>query len=107
MGSSNATEELSWVKSNKAEVGYDFPVLIDKNNVLADKWGATVTPEVYYLDSKNVLLYHGAIDNDRGGRNITEAYLKTAFDSSLSGKAIAKTRANAFGCEIKRASGAK
>ena len=104
---SNATEELSWVKSNKAEVGYDFPVLIDKNNVLADKWGATVTPEVYYLDSKNVLLYHGAIDNDRSGKNITEGYLKTAFDSSLSGKAIAKTRANAFGCEIKRAGGAK
>lgn len=104
---SNATEDLNWVKTNKAEVGYDFPVLIDKNNVLADKLGATVTPEVYYLDSKNVLLYHGAIDNDRSGRNITEPFLKTAFDSSLSGKAIAKTRANAFGCEIKRAGGAK
>jgi peroxiredoxin len=100
---SNATEDLNWVKSNKTEFGYNFPLLIDKNNVLADKWGATVTPEVYYLDAKNVLLYHGAIDNDRSGRNITDQYLKTAFDSALAGKAIAKTRANAFGCEIKRA----
>jgi len=100
---SNATEDLNWVKSNKTDFGYNFPVLIDKNNVLADKWGATVTPEVYYLDSKNVLLYHGAIDNDRSGRNITDAYLKAAFESALAGKAIAKTRANAFGCEIKRA----
>ncbi len=99
---SNATEDLNWVKSNKAEFGFNFPVLIDKGNVLADKWGATVTPEVYYLDAKNVLRYHGAIDNDRGGKNITEQYLKTAFDSALGGKEIVKTRANAFGCSIKR-----
>ena len=36
---SNATEDLTWVKSNIAEFGYKFPVLIDKDNVLADKWG--------------------------------------------------------------------
>lgn len=99
---SNATEDLNWVKSNKAEFGYNFPILIDKGSVLADKWGATVTPEVYYLDSKNVLLYHGAIDNDRSGKNITDQYLKTAFDSALGGKPMVKTRANAFGCSIKR-----
>lgn len=99
---SNATEDLGWVKSNIAEFGYKFPVLIDKGNVLADKWGATVTPEVYYFDAKNKLMYHGAIDNDRGGKNITDPYLKAAFNASLDGKAIAKTRANAFGCGIKR-----
>jgi peroxiredoxin len=99
---SNVTEDLNWVKSNITEFGYKFPVLIDKGNVLADKWGASVTPEVYYFDNKNVLLYHGAIDNDRTGKNIQERYLKTAFDSVLGGKKIEKTRANAFGCTIKR-----
>jgi len=100
---SNATEDLTWVKSNMAEFGYQFPMLIDKDNVLADKWGATVTPEVYYLSKKNVLLYHGAIDNDRSGKNVQETFLKAAFDSSLSGKAIEKTKTAAFGCTIKRA----
>ena len=99
---SNVTEDLNWVKSNATEFGYKFPILIDKGNVLADKWGATVTPEVYYFDGKNVLLYHGAIDNDRSGKNIQERYLKTAFDSALGGKKIEKTRANAFRCTIKR-----
>ncbi len=98
---SNHTESLDWVKSHAAET-YKFPVLIDKGNVWADKLGATVTPEIYYLDSKNTLLYHGAIDNDRSGKAITENYLRIAFDSSLSGKTIARTRANAFGCSIKR-----
>lgn len=100
---SNATEDLNWVKTDAAAVGYKFPVLIDKGNVFADKLGATVTPEVYYLDAKNVLLYHGAIDNDRSGKAITDTYLKTAFDASLAGKKIDKTKANAFGCTIKRA----
>lgn len=98
---SNHTESLEWVKSNAAE-NYKFPVLIDKGNVLADKLGATVTPEAYYFDAKNVLQYHGAIDNDKSGKAITDPYLKTAFDASLAGKTIAKTRANAFGCSIKR-----
>ena len=100
---SNSTESADWVKSHAAET-YKFPVLIDKGNVLADKLGATVTPEAYYFDAKNVLLYHGAIDNDKNGKAITDNYLRVAFDSALGGKAIAKTRANAFGCSIKRAS---
>ena len=99
---SNASEDLTWVKSNVAEYGYQFPVLIDKGNALSDKWGATVTPEVFYLDKKNVLMYHGAIDNDRSGKNVQEQFLKTAFDSALAGKAITKTKTAAFGCSIKR-----
>lgn len=99
---SNATESLDWVKSSAAEVGYKFPVLIDKGAVLADKLGANVTPEVFFVDAKNVLLYHGAIDNDRSGRNITDPFLRTAFDSFLAGKVITRSSANAFGCSIKR-----
>ncbi len=98
---SNASESLEMIKANAAE-NYKFPVLIDKGNVLADKLGANVTPEAFYFDAKNVLLYHGAIDNDRSGKNITTDYLKTAFDASLTGKKIEKTSANAFGCSIKR-----
>lgn len=99
---SNSSESLDWVRSNKTEYGYKFPVLIDKGNVIADKLGATVTPEVYYVDAKGILLYHGAIDNDRSGRNVTTNYLRTAFEESLSGKKVARTSANAFGCTIKR-----
>ena len=99
---SNSTEDLNWIKSNIGEYGYKFPVLIDKSNALADKWGATVTPEVFYFNAKNVLVYHGAIDNDRSGKTVTEAYLKSAFDATLSGKPVTKTKANAFGCTIKR-----
>jgi peroxiredoxin len=98
---SNHTESLEWVKSNAAE-NYKFPVLIDKGNVIADKLGANVTPEVYYVNENNVLVYHGAIDNNRGGDSITENYLRDAVEANLSGKAVAKPSAKAIGCSIKR-----
>ena len=98
---SNHTESLEWVKSHAAEK-YNFPVLIDKGNVLADKLGAEVTPETYYINEQNVLVYHGAIDNSRNGGNITENYLRDAVEANLSGKPVARKNANAFGCNIKR-----
>jgi peroxiredoxin len=100
---SNAPESLDWVRSHASEVGYQFPVLIDKGNVLADKLGATVTPEFYYFDKQNVLLYHGALDNDRSGSNVTINYLRDAFDSALSKQPIKTAKTNAIGCSIKRA----
>lgn len=98
---SNSTETLAQIKSH-ADATYRFPVLIDSGNALADRLGAQSTPEVFLFDSKNVLVYHGAIDNDRSAANITKDYLRAAFDALLSGKAVATTNTAAFGCSIKR-----
>lgn len=100
---SNATESLDFVKTNVTERGYSMPMLIDKGNIIADKFGATVTPEVYLFDKDGKLVYRGAIDNDRSGENITARPLQDAVDSMLAGKAVAKTETKAFGCTIKRA----
>ena len=100
---SNSTESLDWVSSHAKEVGYKFPVLIDKGNVLADKLEASVTPEFFYFDKENVLLYHGALDNDRSAKNVTINYLRDAFDSALSKQPIKTPSTNVIGCSIKRA----
>ena len=97
----NSTESLETVRAHAAAT-YKFPVLIDSGNVLADKLGANVTPETYFLNADNVLLYHGAIDNDRSGRNVTADYLRSAVDAALSGKKVDRAEANAFGCSIRR-----
>ena len=98
---SNATESPDQVKAHAAAT-FKFPVLIDKGSSLADKLGAGVTPEAYYIDASNVLLYHGAIDNDRSGGNITEPYLRAAIEAGLAGKKVPRASANAFGCSIRR-----
>jgi peroxiredoxin len=97
----NVTESAETVMKHSA-VTYKFPVLVDKQGMLADRLGASHTPEAYFLDGKNVLVYHGAIDNDRSGRNITVSYLKNAFDASLAGKKVDRTFVEAFGCSIQR-----
>jgi peroxiredoxin len=99
---SNSSEDLAWVTSTRNENFAEIPVLIDTGNVIADKLGANVTPEAYFFDANNTLIYHGAIDNDRSGKNPTEKYLGNAFDLALAGKKVETTRANAFGCSIKR-----
>jgi peroxiredoxin len=101
---SNSSEGLDWVKSH-AEENYKFPVLIDKGNVFADRLGANVTPEAFFFDAAGALVYHGAIDDDRSGRNVKTSYLRAAFDATLIGKKVETVIANAFGCSIKRANG--
>jgi peroxiredoxin len=101
---SNATEDLAWVTRHSTE-NYKFTVLIDEKNVFADKLGASFTPEVYYFNTNDVLDYHGAIDNDRYGRNITRQFLKTALDEKLGGGSISVQDTRAFGCTIKRVNG--
>ena len=99
----NATEDAAVVKAHASEHKLSFTILKDPGNKIADKLGATVTPEAYFLDANNKLLYHGRIDNARNAAQIETNDLRNALDAALAGKAIEKTEAKAFGCSIKRA----
>jgi peroxiredoxin len=100
---SNSTESADDMKAHAADNKLSFVMLQDKGNKIADKLGASVTPEVFLLDANNKLVYHGRIDNSRSGTNIESNDLRDAMDAMLSGKPITKTQADAFGCSIKRA----
>lgn len=100
---SNATEAPDVIKSHADANKLSFPIVKDAGNKIADRLGATVTPEAYFLDAGNKLVYHGRIDNSRNGSGITSSELREAIEAALAGKPVAKTSANAFGCSIKRA----
>jgi len=100
---SNVKEDAAAVKAHAAEHNLTFTILKDPVNKIADKLGASVTPEAYFLDANNKLLYHGRIDNARNPEQIETSDLRNALDAALAGKAIEKTEAKAFGCTIKRA----
>jgi len=100
---SNVAEDAAAVKAHAAEKGLTFPILKDPGNKVADKLGATRTPEAYFLDANNKLLYHGRIDNSQNPSAIESNDLRTALDAALAGKPIEKSEAKAFGCNIKRA----
>ncbi len=100
---SNVAEDASSAKAHAAEKGLNFAILKDPGNRVADQLGATRTPEAYFLDGNNKLLYHGRIDNSQNPAAIEANDLRNAIDSSLAGKPIEKPEAKAFGCSIKRA----
>ena len=100
---SNVAEDTAAIKAHAAEHKLSFPILKDAGNKIADKLGANVTPEAYFLDASNKLLYHGRIDNARNVALLETSDLRNALDAALAGKAVEKTEAKAFGCSIKRA----
>src|SRR5215213_5925579 len=100
---SNVAEDAAAVKAHAGENKLSFPILKDPGNKIADKLGATVTPEAYFLDGANKLLYHGRIDNSRNAAQVESSDLRNALDAALGGKTVEKTEAKAFGCSIKRA----
>ena len=79
-----------------------YTVLVDENNVVADKFGATHTPHIFVLDTKGVVKYVGAIDDDQSGRSVKKQYLRDALDSVIAGKEPTETKTEAKGCTIKR-----
>ncbi|HVF43642.1 MAG TPA: redoxin domain-containing protein [Pyrinomonadaceae bacterium] len=99
---SNVAELAPEVKQHAAEKGLKFTILKDKDNRIADRFDAQVTPEAYLLDASGKLVYHGRIDNSRSGDSITASELRDAIDAVLSGRAVEKQEAKAFGCSIKR-----
>lgn len=101
---SNNTEPAAEVKSHAGEKHLTFTILKDDGNKIADRLGATRTPEAYVIDASGKLVYHGRIDNSQNTANITSSDLRDALDEMLSGKAITKTGGAAFGCSIKRVS---
>jgi peroxiredoxin len=100
---SNVSEPAAEVKSHAAEKHLTFTILKDEGSKLADRLGAQRTPEVYFLDAGNKLVYHGRIDTAQNIESVTANDLREALDAALAGKPIAKTEAKAFGCTIKRA----
>lgn len=101
---SNKQESVDEIREHNEKNNFNFLVLKDANNVIADKLQATVTPEIYVLNSDFEILYHGRIDDSRRANEIKSNDLINALENVLSGKEVEVKKTKAFGCTIKRIS---
>ncbi|NJD23095.1 MAG: thioredoxin family protein [Melioribacter sp.] len=99
---SNKQESVDEIKDHAESNKLDFIILKDLNNVVADKFNASFTPEIYVLNSNSEILYHGRIDDGRRESDVKSKDLRTALDEILSGKKVSVSETKAFGCSIKR-----
>jgi thiol-disulfide isomerase/thioredoxin len=92
-------------RKHASEYGYDFPVLLDPDQTLARRVGATVTPEAAVLDRAGNVVYIGRIDDTfysfgRRREMPTSHELRDALDAVIEGRPVAKVSAPPIGCEI-------
>ena len=99
---SNRRESVKEIAEHNKANKFHFVVLKDLKNEVADNFRARRTPEIYLLDEKRILRYHGAIDNSQ--HDPETPYLREALDLVVAGKEIPKAlkKTKAFGCTIKR-----
>ncbi len=98
----NRTEPATEVSEHAAKHGFPFPVYKDDNNTVADRFGASVTPEAYVIDRTGKVVYHGSIDDSQEIRRVKTERLRTALDAVLAGRPVPQTETKAFGCTIKK-----
>jgi len=99
---SNKQEDAEEVKAHADENGLEFIILKDPNNIIADRFEAKYTPEIFVLNSDFNILYHGRIDDSRKESNVESMDLRVALDEILEGQEVSITETKAFGCTIKR-----
>ena len=85
--------------------GLAFTMLFDSDKALAATLNATVTPEVFVLNSRSEIVYSGKIDNwvnDLGKKKleVSDHYLENALNSYLQGKEIGPKHTEPIGCLI-------
>jgi peroxiredoxin len=87
------------------DYGFDFPVLLDPAQTLADRTGAVLTPTAVILAPSGELLYRGRIDNryldfgkyrDAG----VKPDLRLALDAVVAGKPVAEKYTKPIGCAL-------
>jgi peroxiredoxin len=104
--SSNQQDSVTALGHFAREHKIDFPILKDVNNVVADRFGAERTPEVFVLDGERKIRYRGRVDDQYGiGYNRPKAehrYLRDALDRLLAGKPVSASVTEAEGCFIGR-----
>jgi peroxiredoxin len=99
---SNKAEFVDRIKEHAEDNNLTFPILKDEKNVIADMFEASVTPEVYVLNSGFDILYHGRIDNSRNESEVVSKDLENTLDEIYLGNEVTKKETKAFGCTIKR-----
>lgn len=103
---SNSQDSLTGMAAFAREHDLPFPLLKDPGNVVADRFGAQRTPEIFVLDADRGLRYQGRLD-DRYLVGLqrpqpTREDLKLAIEQLLAGHAVSTPRTEAVGCHVGR-----
>jgi AhpC/TSA family len=85
----------------RRDEGWPMPYLRDGTQEVARAYGAKTTPDVFVLDSNEVLRYRGAPDADYEDPGQNATWLREALDAVLAGDQPARPETQPVGCSVK------
>lgn len=97
---SNYNERLKHAKKYFSSKDYSFPIIHDKDSVLAKEFGAVKTPHSYILNNKGEVIYSGSVTDSTNGRKSKENFLLMALTDIKQGLAPRKAKRKVLGCYI-------
>jgi len=95
----NPKESADYLAKNKVEA----TALIDGDGTVGHAYAAKTTPHCYVIDSKGVLVYAGAID-DQADKN-PKNYVVNAIQALKDGKDVSPATTKPYGCGVKYGKG--
>lgn len=103
---SNQQDSLAEIGAYARVLKVDLPLLKDGGNQVADRLGASRTPEVVLLDANRTIRYRGRIDDQftygRQKPKVEKQHLVDAIEAILAGKPIETAQTEVVGCHIGR-----
>ena len=102
---SSAADTAESIRKYCESKNYEFPVLLDEKNRLADHLGVRVTPIYVVIDKKGILRYKGAFDEkQKAAKTVNDAedtvknhYVREALNAILEGKDVTTKEVAGYG----------
>ncbi len=96
----NAEETSQSIQEHNERTAWPFPVIHDLGGHLANRLGATITPQAFLLDRLGELRYRGGLDDNRNATRVKRHFLREAIESVLAGRPVAHPEGRSLGCSI-------
>jgi peroxiredoxin len=102
----NSQDSLTEIAAYGRIHGLTYPLLKDPTGAVADQLKAQRTPEVFVLDRKRVVCYHGRVDDQYATGSMRpepkQNDLRQALDELLADKPVSQRSTKVVGCLIGR-----
>ena len=97
------TDGPEHMRQEAAEQGYNFPYLLDEDQLVAKAYRAACTPDFYVFDAGQSLVYRGQLDGSRPSNDIPVdgRDVRAALDAVLEGSDVTDNQVPSIGCNIK------
>jgi peroxiredoxin len=97
------SESFELMKQKARNDKFTFPYLVDAAQTVARDFEAKHTPQAYVITKENskwIIKYSGAIDNNAGNAGKANSYITEAVDQLLQSALLSRPKTESIGCKI-------